>query len=81
METIVRVTEHNEPILAVMPDGREVYFRNKSDVIRRWGLSKKQIDDLLATGEVFQTDNLTYKGKPRKCIEAIGARFKHAIEK
>lgn len=75
-----RVTERNEPITAVFPDGRKVYFRNRTEMMKRYGLTVRRIEDLLMTGEAFHADRTSWGGKTRLCVQAEGARFEYTID-
>ena len=77
---MVRITQHNEPITAVFPDGRKVYFRNRSEAVKRYGLTIRKIEDLLVMGETFHAPSTTWGGKTRLCVQAEGARFEYTID-
>ena len=76
---MTRIAEYNDPITAVFPDGRRVYFRNRLEAMKRYGLTRKRLNDLLNTGEALHTDRPDWSGKPRLCVQAEGARFEYTV--
>lgn len=78
---MIRITEYGEPITAIFPDGKKVYFRNRSEVVKRYGLPIRKVEEMLRTGDVFHAESTTWAGKPRLCVQADGARFEYTIEK
>lgn len=77
----MRITQYNEPITGILPDGKRFYFRNRSEIIKQYGLTIYQIEDMLSTGSAFHTDKSRWGGKPRLCAKAEGMRFEYTIEK
>lgn len=77
----MRRTQYNEPITGILPDGKRIYFRNRTQIIKNYGLTIYQIEDLLRTGKTFHTDKGLWGGKPRLCVKAEGMRFEYTIEK
>lgn len=77
----MRITQYNEPITGIFPDGKRVYFRNRKEISNRYGLTLYQIEDLLRTGMAFHVERDTWGGKPRKCKQAEGVKFEYTIKK
>lgn len=76
----MRTLQHSEPLKAILPDGKEVYFSNISEATRRYGLTCREIRDLLATGEAYHVKQHTYGKKPSKRLQADGVRFGYIID-
>ena len=65
----------------MFPDGKEKYFTNRKEVIRRYGIQMSVLNELLVTGAPFHTDIKYWGGKQRPCVEIEGVVFKYTIEK
>lgn len=64
----------------MFPGGRTVYFSNISEVLRKFGLTGREVRDLLATGEAYHIKQNVYGKKPSKRLLAEGARFEYIID-
>ena len=65
--------------MAIKPDGKEIYFRNMSEMIKTYGLTGREIRDLLASGEAYHVKQHQYGRKLSKRVQAEGVRIEYVI--